>query len=429
MLRFITWFGLVGSIAAAVTVAKLHQDPGSIVVDWRVVDEPPIDVRVEPPSRGRIVRKITAPGVVEAVEEVNIGSQILGRVVSVEVKEGDAVKAGDVLVKLDDTDANARLLSAQARFERHRSAIDRAEDDLAKAARDEAQHGRLAERGFSTPTELADARTNFHKAEAALQMSRRELLESEALRTISLEEVKRTEIRSPIDGVVTDLSVRVGEVVIAGTINLPGTVLMTITDPGRMRVVADVEESDIPLVQPGQASLIYLQADARTAVEGVVEKVTAKGRKSGESVGFETRIRVDRPPPSLRAGMSATVEIEVRRIEDALGVPTHAVVHRRRKDLPASAAVRAWAERESRSPGGVNGGARASGSRYVKVAFVVQGGMARARPVELGLTDEHRVEILSGVEAGEEVVVAPFRALDQLTDGQPVRVVDEEPSP
>jgi HlyD family secretion protein len=426
MLRFITRLVLIGSIAAALTFAKLHRDPDSIGVDWQVVKEPPIEVRVEPPSLGRIVRKITAPGVVESVEEVNIGSQILGRVVAVDVKEGDPVKAGDVLVKLDRTDAEARLLSAQARYDRHRAAITQAEVDLAKAARDEAQHGRLADRGYSTPTELADAQTQFHKSEAALLMSRRELLESEALRKISLEELKRTEIRSPIDGVVIDLSVRVGEVVIAGTINLPGTVLMTVADPSRMRVIADVEESDIPLVQPGQASLIYLQADGRTAIEGVVEKVTAKGRKSGESVGFETRIRVDRAPPSLRAGMSATVEIEVRRTEDALGVPTHAVVHRRRKDLPGTPAVLAWAERNARSPGGSG---QDSGTRYVKVAFVVEGGVARARPVELGLTDEHRAEILSGVKADEQIVVAPFRALDQLRDGQPVQVVDEAEAP
>lgn len=422
MLRFIAWLSLAGSLAAAVTVANVQRSPGSIMVDWQVVKEPPMEVGVEKPSRGRIVRKVTAPGVVEPVDEVNIGSQILGRVVAVEVKEGDVVKADDLLVKLDDTDANSRLISAQARTDRIRASITQAEDDLAKATRDEAQHGRLAGRGYSTPTELADARTLVHKGEAALQMCRRELLESDALRRISLEELKRTEIRAPIGGAVTGLSVRVGEVVIAGTVNLPGTVLMSITDPTRMRVDADVEESDVPQVQAGQVAHVYLQSDARTAIEGVVEKITAKGKKSGESIGFETRIRVDNPPPSLLAGMSATVEIEVGKATDALGVPSHAVVHRRRKDLPNTPAMRAWAERNARSLGDRP---RDSESRYVKVAFVLEGGIARVRPVELGLTDEHRVEILSGVSADERVVVSPFRALDMLMDGQEIRVVDD----
>ena len=124
--------------------------------------------------------------------------------------------------------------------------------------------------------------------------------------------------------------------------------------------------------------------------------------------------------------MSATVEIEVSRAADALGVPTHAVVHRRLKDLRGAPAVLAWAERKTRSPGER---ARAAASRYVKVAFVVEGGVARARPVELGLTDEFRVEILSGVRTGEQVVVAPFRALDQLTDGQSVRIVGDAEDP
>jgi HlyD family secretion protein len=123
--------------------------------------------------------------------------------------------------------------------------------------------------------------------------------------------------------------------------------------------------------------------------------------------------------------MSAPVEIEVNRSEDALGLASHAVVHRRRRDLPRTPEVRAWAERNARSPGEK---ARDAEARYVKVAFVVENGVACARPVELGLTDENRVEVLSGVKAGEQVVVAPFRALDELMDGQPVQVVsDEEP--
>jgi HlyD family secretion protein len=424
MARYAAFLGLVGILTATLTIANLRRDPDSVRVDWRIVKEPPIEVRVEAPSRGLIARKITAPGVVEAIEEAKIGPQILGRVVAVHVNEGEIVKAGDVLVKLDDTDARSRLLSSQARSDRLRAAIDQAESELAQANREEVQHSRLASRGFSTPKDLADARTRRAKSEAALEMSRREFTESEALRRISLEELNRTAIKAPIDGVVTGVSVRVGEVVIAGTMNLPGSVLMTISDIAHMRVSADVDESDVPSIIPGQPALVYLQAEEQPPIPATVEKIASRGRKTGDAVSFETRVRVDHPPPALRAAMTATAEIEVRRIDDALGVPVQAVVHRRRKELPDTSAVRAWAERHARSPGEK---ARDAASRYIKVVFVLEGGVARARPVETGISDERRVEIVSGLAADDRVIVGPFRALDQLRDGQAVRVEVDAP--
>src|SRR5206468_2693060 len=149
---------------------------------------------------------------------------------------------------------------------------------------------------------------------------------------------------------VSGLNVDPGEVVIAGTTNLPGSVLMTVSDLSRMRVRADVDETDVPLVRPGQPAKIYLQADPLTPVPGSVSMIAAKGKTKDEVVSFETLIVV--PPgtahSALRPGMSATVEVEVRRATDALGVPAQAVVHRRRKDLPDTPAVRAWAEKNAR---------------------------------------------------------------------------------
>jgi len=301
MSRFIISLGVVGVLAVTMTIANVRRDPDSIKVDWRIVKEPAIEARVESPARGPITRKITAPGTVQPTEEAKIGSQLLGRVVAVKVKEGDIVRTGDVLVKLDDTDARSRLMSTQAKSDRLLGAMTQAESDLAKANREEAQHGRLANRGYSSKKELADARTDLAKSEAALQMTMREMTENEAQRRINLEELKRTEIRAPIDGVVTGLSVRVGEVVIAGTTNLPGSILMTVSDITHMRVSADVDESDVPLIVPGQPVLIYLQADEQTPIAATVEELAPKGRKTGDAVSFETRVRVDRPlHPSAR---------------------------------------------------------------------------------------------------------------------------------
>jgi HlyD family secretion protein len=410
--------------AAGLAVANVRREPGTVALDWQLVKPPALEVQAEPPSRGPIVQTVAAPGKVEAVDEAEIASQLVGRVVAVNVKEGSAIKKGDVLVRLDPTDATARLESSVARIERLRKAIDQTENDVAKASRDVDQATRMANRGFNSPTELADLRTLLAKAQAAYAMARQDLQESQAMRKTSEQELERTEIRAPIDGVVSGLNVDPGEVVIAGTTNLPGSVLMTVSDLNRMRVRADVDETDIPLVRPGQPSQVFLQSDPLDPVPGTVELVAPKGKTKDEVVSFETLVRIDAGsspnPPLLRPGMTATVEVEVRRSADALGVPAQAVVHRRRKDLPDTPAVRSWAERNARTPGEK---AAEAGLRYVKLVFAVENGLARARPVDTGLSDERRVEILSGLAPDDRVIVGPFRALDELKDGDPVTTV------
>jgi HlyD family secretion protein len=408
---------LLTVVAATIAWANLRRDLGALGIDWQLVKETPHEVLAEPPSLGPIVQTVTAPGAVEPIDEAEIASQIVGRVIEVRVKDGDRVKRGDVLVKLDPTEAKARVDSASARAERLRTAIDQARRDLEKAGRDESLTTKLRERGFANATELADARTTKAKSELALAMCENDLRESEAMRKTYEQELSRTQILAPIDGVVAGLSVDVGEVVIAGTTNLKGSVLMTVADPRRLRVRADVDETDVPLVRPGQPAKVFLQADERNPVAGSVDRVAPKGTKKEEVVSFETLIAIGEDQPVLRPGMSSTVEVEVRRAERAVGVPVQAVVHRRRKDLPDTPEVRAWAERHAHSPGEK---AQEAELRYIKIVFVVEGNVARARPVETGLSDERRIEILSGVEPTDRVVVAPFRALDELKDGSPV---------
>ncbi len=404
---------LIGLVAAA----NLRRDPKGISLDWQLIKAPPREVSVENPARGPIAQTITAPGVVEPVEEAKIASQIVGRVIEVRVKDGDPVKKGDLLVKLDETEARAKLDSMGARIDRLKASISQAESDREKADRDLNRSKSLSNRGVATPTELADARSTLQRCEALLRVSTNDLRESEAMRRTSQQDLDRTEIRAPIDGVVAGLDVEMGEVVIAGTTNLAGTVLMTVGNLARMQVRAEVDEADVPLVRPGQPARVYLQADPSRSVNGTVDRVAPKGKKSDEVVSFETLVLVGPADRSLRSEMTATVEIEVKRSDDVLGVPVQAVVHRRRKDLPDSPAMKAWSERAMGSPGVRK---RDSEASYVKIVFVMEGGVARARPVETGISDERRVEILSGLKPTDNVITGPFRALDELKDGNPV---------
>lgn len=414
-------------LGAALAAANFRRVGEGISLDWRVVPPVAKEIVLEAPRREAIIETITATGTLEPVEEADIAPQIVGRVVEVLVEDGDRVKKGDVLLLLDETEARARLDSAKARIDRLGAAIHQAKANLEKAQRDVERTERLAARNASTPTEMLDMRSALDVSRASLQMASGELAESEAMRQMSEQELSYTRIVAPIDGVVSGCDVEVGEVVIAGTTNLPGSTLMSIANLERMQVRAEVDETDVPLVAPGQTSRVYLQADLLRAIPGTVRKVAPKGVQEGEVVTFETLIGVESSAGlALRSGMTATVEVEVRRSDEALSVPVQAVVQRRRKDLPDRPEVRAWAERNPLAPGER---AREAETRYIKIVFLEQGGKAVARPVDIGLSDERRVEIKAGLGPDDRVVVGPFRSLDELKDGDPVKPLSPAEAP
>jgi len=423
MRRVIVILVLLAVAAALIGVFNLRREPSLLGVDWRIKKRLPTkEVQLQRPSRSTIVQTVTAPGTIELIDEAKIASETMGQVESVQVEKGDRVKAGDLLVKLEDEDAKARLESTEARIDRLKAAIQLAEADMKKAEEEALGYENLRQKGFSSETEMRDAATLLEKTKATLAMSTHELTESFAMRRNSQKDLERTEIRSPMDGTVIDRDVEVGEVVIAGTTNLPGTVLMTIGNMDRMRVRADVDEGDVALLRPGQPAQIFMQANQDDPVPGVVDLIAPKGTRLNEVVSFETLINVSGKDHSLLPEMSATVEIEVKRVTDALSLPVQAVVHRRLKELPNSALFRDWVARQPKTPAEKG---KDDAVRYVTIVFAMIDGEAHARPVKTGISDQERIEILEGVGPDDDVIVGPFRVLDEMEEGQPVKL--EEP--
>jgi HlyD family secretion protein len=423
MRRVIVILVLLVVVATLIGVINLRREPALFGVDWRIKKRLPVkEVQLQRPRRSTIIQTVTAPGTIELIDEAKIASETMGQVEAVNVEKGDQVKKGDLLVKLDNEDAKARLESTEARIDRLKAAIQLAEADLKKAEEESAGYENLRQLGFSSETELRDVETVLEKMKAALAMSKHELTESFAMRRNSQQDVERTEIRAPIDGTVIDRDVEVGEIVIAGTTNLPGTVLMTIGDMSRMRVRADVDEGDVALIRPGQPAQIFLQADQDHPVPGVVDLIAPKGKKFNEVVSFETLINVSGKEHALLPEMTATVEIEVKRADDVWGVPVQAVSHRRLKELPNTPLFRDWVARQPKTPSEKG---KDDSVRYVTIVFVMVNGEARARPVKTGISDQERIEILEGIGPEDDVIVGPFRVLDEMEEAQPVKL--EEP--
>lgn len=415
---------VIGIVVLAGIVAGLYflnditrtEDGSSIL---KIAGELPVTVKVATPEQRDIVRTVQAPGEVEALSEVDISAEVVAKILEMPVEEGDPVKRGDLLCRLDDADYRARLTSAEANVAKLQAIITQAEADLGKAERDYKRQVRLAESDATSATELADYRTALIRTRALVEVRKQELTEAEAMLQSAREDLEKTVITSPIDGVVSQLFAKQGEVVITGTMNNPGTRIMVISDLSEMQVRCRVDETDAPVVESAQVARIYLQSDTQKSVPGHVLRVATKGTKppGRDVVTFETLILVDADDPRVKPGMTANVEIEVARADGVLTIPVESVVHRKRRDLPEELVASYDEQDDSDLPGQTRHAAE-----YLKIVFCVSEDVAHPHLVETGISDATSVEIVEGISVDDRIVTGPFRGLDQLKEGSKVKI-------
>jgi HlyD family secretion protein len=418
---------VIGIVALAAVVGGIYllndltrtEDGKSLLYVARELE---IEVETARPEQRTIIRTVQAPGEIEAFAEVDISSELVAKIVELPIEEGDWVQADQLLCRLDDADFRARVLSGAANVAKLKALIVQAEADLEKAERDYARQKEFIESNIASPVEVANYRTLLIGAQANLEMSKQELVAAEAALQSAREDLEKTVIKAPISGVVSQLFAEEGEVVITGTMNNPGTRIMVISDLSKMQVRCRVDEADAPLVSPGQTACIYLQSDTRRSISGSVLRVGTQGIKplGRDVVTFETLVLISDDDPRVKPGMTANVEIEVARNENALTIPVQAVVHRKRRDLPEEL-LQQYDAREAE----LNPAARQHLAEYVKLVFCVEDGKARPCLVETGISDATSVEITEGITLANVVVTGPYRSLDQLKDGSPVKLKEK----
>lgn len=419
LLTLLVLAAISAGVFALGTLTKENGDKSLL----HVAAEVPLTVTVAEPAKEEIVRLVQAPGDVEAVLEVEIRAEIVAKIEEMPVEEGDSVKKGDLLCRLDDRNLKADLESALARMAQLKSAIVGGEADAEKADRDLSRQVGLSESEATSDLELRDYKTIRDKARANLQMRQHEYAQAEAMHKRIQEDLTKTVIRSPLDGVISTLQAEQGEVVVMGTMNNPGTVIMTVSDLSNMQVRARIDEVDVPLVRGGQPARVYLQSDQAKPVAAKVLRVASKGIKSAgrDVVNFEALLEVLSNEDRVKPGMTANVEIEVARADDAITIPIEAIVHRMRKDLPE--AVVAEFDRKQT---GVDLSERAKQAQYIKVVYIKDGETAKVRIVEPGISDARRVEVRDGVATTDTVITGPYRSLDQLKDGRTVALPEKD---
>ena len=384
-----------------------------------------VEVETQPAARKAVFRSsVTASGQIVAQRYADIGSSVMGRLVELRVKEGDAVKAGQVVARIDAVQAaasaaaaNARVKGAEADLRATADMLQSAQADLdaARARAQEAQltlqrtrdlrkDGLVPQADLDSATAGADtAAAQVRSAEAALrrlqqgrESSERRVAETRADAARVADVLAKTDILAPISGVVTRLPVQEGEMVVMGIQGQLGTTLMTISDFSAIDAEVKVAEADVLRIQLDQRATVTLEAVPGVSFTGRVVEVGASALPVA-GVGaaareFKVKVRLDDPGQRLRPGLSCDAEVLTAERQNVLVVPLQAVVVRPDKDGKDCTGV-----------------------------FVADGRSVRFQAVTAGLIGGLDIEV-SGVSEGTAIVTGPFQALRDLKDGQAVRV-------
>lgn len=414
----------------------------------------PVVVRTEQVQNGELVEFVSAPGEIEPKKKVDISAKVSARIIELPYKEGDVVTKGDpdatppippsVLVRLDDEDLQSQLRSAQAsrdalaaQVEVDKAGILSQEaallglaDSLEQAKKDlERKKGLIKTKDISQSAfDLAQVKADEYKAqyEAAkytLEAAKLNLtvlnhnIEAAEARTAQAEEaLTYTMITSPIDGVVTLINAEVGEVVIFGTMNNPGTVILQVADLSKMLVVAQVDEADIGNLKVGQQAKVHVQAFPDIEFTGLVDTIALTHRLSQNMTKyFRTEILLDNDPnvSKLYSGLTADVDIQTIRHENIIKVPSQAVMAREIDILPLEI-------RENNPNVDLN-------KIHATVVYRYIDGKAVVTPVKIGPSDLTHTIITSGLTEKDKIVVGPYKVLDTLKHDQ--KLTDERDLP
>lgn len=385
-------------------------------------------VRVAAVEKRGITQKVLAQGKVKARTQVEVASEIGGRVSSVAVKVGDVVKAGDLLFAVDDEQLKNAVEQLRVAQQAADAMLKHANLALDESARGLERDQKLREKGVVADEQLKLDQSRIELARADQESAKASLDRAGLDLQRARDALRRAKVTAPNAGTVVEVGVEVGQVVSAvqGLADTSGGGLLGSAGPSAPVVIADlaelivkldVDELDVGQVRVGQKAVVHAQGIKDFAFDGVVERVGLMGRDQAGAVLFAVEVGVQdtvrdakskgavvdgvalpAPRELLRSGMSAQAEIEVQHVDDALALPVAAVLEGDGIDKPDR-------------------------------VFVFTGddnaGTVKQASVKLGPTEGDKVAITSGVALGDKIVEGPFRALKSLSDGDHV-VVDKK---
>jgi RND family efflux transporter, MFP subunit len=395
--------------------------------------EKPIEVTVEKVQKRTILETVTASGKIQPETEVKISPEVSGEIVELYVKEGDYVEKGKLLLKIKPdiyvsgrdrseaalnssqtslANAKARLTQAEAGFDREKQSYERSKKLWEQQTISQADW-EIAQSSYkSALAEVESAKQSVKGAEFGVKSAQATLKEAN-------ENLVKTTIYSPMSGTISKLNVEIGERVV-GTSMMAGTELMRVANLDRMEVLADVNENDIVRVKLGDTSLVevdaYLGQKFKAIVTEIANSATTTGSATDQVTNFEVKVLLLKEsyqsligknnPNPFRPGMSASLDIQTKKVSNVLSVPVQSVAAI--KDSTDSIAKTAGSEGEKNF-------------KMKEIVYVFKNGKANSRVVKTGIQDSYFIEIKEGLTMNDEVITGPYNILTKrLKEGMVV---------
>jgi HlyD family secretion protein len=436
---------LVLLVGAGATTAYFMRQPA-----------PGTTVAVETVQKRDLEAIVSASGKIDPKKTVNISAQGMGRVTRLAVKEGDRVKAGQFLLQIDPVNAasavqrdEAAVAAANTSLEQSRVLLKSSETNLDLARQALKRQQELWAAGLTTRETLERAQAELDVREADVRAREQDIrTRAEQLRqqqaglVSSRHSLAQARFESPFDGIVTRRNVEEGENVLVGTMNNPGTVLLTIADMSVIEAEVEVDETDIPLVQLGQIAKVTIDAIADKTFVGRVTEIgnspiqAAGAQNTGQrtATNFKVVVTLDEQIPEVRPGFTCTAEITTATRQTALSVPIQALTVReliydekghivRQPPRPPRPRFQFGPQVEPSVSASVTTELLPGQRREeVEGVFVVRDDRAQFLPVEIGIAGERYFEVLGGLNEGDRVVTGPFESVRNLYDGDLVRL-------
>ena len=401
-------------------------------------DDPAIDVeRIE---RRTLEAVVSATGTIEPQLSVDISSSVMGRVTRLAINEGDRVAGGQFLLQIDRESLRAAvnrneasLGAAESGVEQARVAVESARVNLDLARDTLERQAELWELQLISREEYDQARrelelreTEFKARQVEVATATQRIRQERATLESAEYDLEQVTITSPIDGVVTRRNIEEGETVVIGTMNNPGTVLMTIADFSILEAHVEVDETDIPSVQLGQAAAITIDALPDTTYTGRVTEIGNSPIQGGElgtnqATNFEVVVTLNGDVPGVRPGFTATADIQTAMRTDVVAVPIQSTTVREVSLDPDGRVVRPAPEAGAAAASAAEPAAPER-TEEAEGVFVVRDEQAWFVAVDTGIAGDRYFEVISGLDAGDLVAIGPFDVVRALEDGDPVRV-------
>ncbi len=409
-------------------------------------------VAVENAQKRSIVETVTASGKIHPETEVKISSEVSGEIILLNVKEGDSVKKGDLLIEINPVIYESLVSQAQAGLSQVRAnkMASEATYNSSKILYDQAiiafnRQKQLHDQKIIADADFDAASNTLKNAETTLATTKEQLNgavfsvnNSEAQLKQANDNLIKTRIYSPMTGIVSLSSVKLGERVV-GTAQMAGTELIRIADLDHMQAEVDVNENDVLKVKIGDTASVEVDAYLNKKFKGVVSEIAYSSTSSAtavvstsQAINFTVKVKLlkdsyaelidashGRKYP-FRPGMSATVDIKTNEKGNILTVPIQSVTTREEKDLKDDKS----ADKDKASD---DANTKEKKTALQELVFVVEDGKAKSVNVKTGIQDANYIEVLSGLKENQTVIKAPFKLISKsLTSGDQVQVVNEK---